>query len=136
MLLSGHSFTFLQLHSVFLSLSFKDRYRNHKKSFDDIKYENETELSKHVWKLKLSDKQYKINWSILSQASSIKAGGNNCSLCLEEKLQILRSYNSTSVLNKRSELFTKCVHARRFRAGQFKRITLLHCLNDCLLHET
>ncbi len=50
-----------------------------------------------------------------------KAGGNNCSLCLEEKLQILRSYNSTSVLNKRSELFTKCVHARRFRAGRFKR---------------
>ncbi len=41
--------------------TFKDRYRNHKKSFDDIKYENETELSKHVWKLKLSKKQYKIN---------------------------------------------------------------------------
>jgi hypothetical protein len=101
--------------------TFKDRYRNHKKSFDDIKYENETELSKHVWKLKLSEKQYKINWSILSRASSIKAGGNTCSLCLEEKLQILRSYNSTSVLNKRSELFTKCVHARRFRAGRFKR---------------
>ncbi len=68
--------------------TFKDRYRNHKKSFDDNKYENETELSKHVWKLKLSKKQYKINGSILSRASSIKAGGNNCSFCLEEKLQI------------------------------------------------
>ena len=31
---------------------FKDRYRNHKKSFEDIKHENDTELSKHVWKLK------------------------------------------------------------------------------------
>ncbi len=101
--------------------TFKDRYRNHKKSFDDIKHESETELSKHVWKLKLSKKQCKINWSILSRASSIKAGGNNCSLCLEEKLQILRSYNSRSVLNKRSELFTRCVHARRFHAGRFKR---------------
>ncbi len=40
------------------------------KLFDDIKYENETELSKHVcMKLKLSKKQYKINWSILSRAS-------------------------------------------------------------------
>ena len=28
--------------------AFKDRYRNHKKSFEDIKHENDTELSKHV----------------------------------------------------------------------------------------
>ena len=28
--------------------TFKDRYRNHKKSFEDIKHENDTELSKHV----------------------------------------------------------------------------------------
>ena len=30
--------------------TFKGRYRNHKKSFEDIKHENDTELSKHVWK--------------------------------------------------------------------------------------
>ena len=75
----------------------------------------------YICTYKICTKQYKINWSILSQANSIKAGGNICSLCVEETLQILRSYNSTSVLNKRSELFTKCVHARRFRAGRFKR---------------
>ena len=69
--------------------TFKERYRNHKKSFNDIKYENETELSKHVWKLKLNREQFNIKWSILSRASSIKAGGNSCNLCLEEKLQIL-----------------------------------------------
>jgi hypothetical protein len=52
------------------------------------KYENETELYKHVWKLKLNSEQFNIKyWSILLRASSIKAGGN--SLCLEEKLQIL-----------------------------------------------
>ena len=39
----------------------KDRYRNHKKSFDDIKYKNDTELSKYVWNLKLNKKLYKIN---------------------------------------------------------------------------
>ena len=49
------------------------------------------------------------------------AGGKICNLCLEEKLQILRCCNSNSNLNKRSELFTKCVHARRFYAGRFKR---------------
>ena len=101
--------------------TFKERYRNHKKSFDDIKYKNDTELSKYVWNLKLNKKLYKINWSILSRASSIKAGGSNCNLCLEEKLQIISNYNSSSSLNKRSELFTKCAHARKFYAGRFKR---------------
>ena len=57
--------------------TFKERYRNHKKAFNDIKYENETELSKHVWKLKLNREQFNIKWSILSRASSIKAGGNS-----------------------------------------------------------
>ena len=108
--------------------TFKERYRNHKKSFNDIKYENETELSKHVWKLKLNREQFNIKWSILSRASSIKAGGNSCNLCLEEKLKILRSYNSRSNLNKRSEIFMKCVHARRFHAGRFKRTRVSkHC---------
>jgi hypothetical protein len=41
--------------------TFKERYRNHKKSFNDIKYENETELSKHVWKLKLNREQFIIS---------------------------------------------------------------------------
>ena len=94
---------------------------NHKTSFEDIKHEKDTELSKQVWKLKLHKKQFSIYWSILSRASSIKAGGNSCNLCLEEKLQILRNCNSRSCLNKRSELFTKCVHARKFHAGRFKR---------------
>ena len=101
--------------------TFKDRYRNNKKSFEDIKHENDTELSKHVWKLKLDKKQFSIYRSILSRASSIKAGGNSCNLCLEEKLQILRNCNSRSCLNKRSELFTKCVHACKFYARRFKR---------------
>ena len=62
---------------VMTATTFKDRYRNHKKSFEDIKHENDTELSKHVWKLKLDNKQFSIYWSILSRANSIKAGGNS-----------------------------------------------------------
>ena len=31
---------------------FKERSRNHVKSFNDEKYSNETELAKHVWYLK------------------------------------------------------------------------------------
>ena len=107
-------------------------------------------LSKHVWKLKLNSEQFNIKWSILSRASSVNAGGNSCNLCLEEKLQILRSYNSRSNLNKRSEIFMKCVHARRFhgddsnehasaniassKTQQLNRINMLP--DDCSLHET
>ena len=40
--------------------TFKDRCRNHKKSFKDIKHETDTELSKHVWKLKLDKIQFSI----------------------------------------------------------------------------
>ena len=34
------------------STTFKERYNNHKNSFNHEKYENEAELSKYVWKLK------------------------------------------------------------------------------------
>ena len=45
-------------------------------------------------------KQYKINWSILFRSSSVKASGNNCNLCLKEKLQIIFNHNSSSSLIK------------------------------------
>ena len=62
-----------------------------------------------------------MNWYILFRANSIQAGGNICNFCLEEKLQILPCFNFRSNLNKRSEHFTKCLHASRFYAGGFKR---------------
>ena len=42
--------------------SLKERFNNHKKSFNDPKYENETELSKNVSKLKHNEKKFKIRW--------------------------------------------------------------------------
>ena len=48
--------------------SFKERYYNHKKSFNLEKYEKETELSKFIWRLKRSNVNYRISWSILKRA--------------------------------------------------------------------
>ena len=45
-------------------------------------------------------------------------------LCLEEKIFILKS-NKDKTLNKRSELFTKCRHRKRFNAQNFKLLLLL-----------
>ena len=44
---------------------FKDRYRNHVKSFNNKKYQKETELSKYIWELKDDHKEPMIKWSIL-----------------------------------------------------------------------
>ena len=44
---------------------FKKRYNNHSKSFNLIKYEKETELSKFIWKLKKNYQKFSISWSIL-----------------------------------------------------------------------
>ena len=53
-------------------------------------------------------------------SSKHRAGGRSCDLCLEEKIFILKS-NKDKTLNKRSELFTKCRHRKRFNAQNFKR---------------
>ena len=82
----------------------KTRYRNHAKSFTNKKYSMETELSKHVWKLKAAKKPFSITY---------KAGSRRCNLCLEKKLTILKTQNN-SLLSKRSELFTKCRHETRY----------------------
>ena len=47
------------------SNTFRERYRNHIKSFTHKKYSNETELSKHVWHLKQIKTDFTIKWSII-----------------------------------------------------------------------
>ena len=90
---------------------FKSRWNNHKKSFKTKKYENDTELSKLIWKLKDKKIQHDIKWKILSKCRSYKAGSRSCNLCLTEKLFILKNPNS---INKRTELVSKCRHRRKF----------------------
>ena len=49
------------------SNTFKERCRNHIKSFTHKKYSNETELSKHVWHLKQNKTDFTIKWSIIKK---------------------------------------------------------------------
>ena len=91
------------------SNAFKNRFRNHQKSFRDKKHQNETELSKFIWSLKEKKKDFEVKWSILKRAVVYHNGPRRCNLCLEDKLQILKADKRT-LLNKRSELFSKCRH--------------------------
>ena len=55
--------------------AFKTRWRNHQTSFKHEKRRNDTQLSKHVWKLKEKKEGYTISWNILAKA---RAGIRKC----------------------------------------------------------
>ena len=99
------------------SNTFKKRFYNHKTSFKDTSYVKSTELSKHIWNLKNKNRTFNIKWSILKQASSYRSGAKSCHLCLQEKLEILKS-DKKILLNRRCE---KCCHRKLFLAGKFER---------------
>ena len=101
--------------------TFKERFRNHQKSFNIATYANDTELSKYIWSLKKSNRPYKIKWTILKHSSAYRSGRNQCNLCSDEKLFIMK-FKNNSLLNKRSEIFSNCVHKKQFLAGKYIRV--------------
>jgi len=93
---------------------FKTRYRNHQKALKNRKYEKDTELSKYVWKLRDEEINFNINWSIIRKARSYSPISKSCNLCLTEKL-LLRNYKDKhKLLNKRSEMISKCRHENKY----------------------
>ena len=99
--------------------SFKKRYYNHKKSFEHVEYRNETELSKQVWKLKEANKEFEIAWSIAARATPFNGYSTRCDLCLTEKAIIVRA-PSRGLLNKRTELISRCRHRNKFLLKSIK----------------
>ena len=97
-----------------LAEDFKARYRNHLKSFRNEIYEKETELSKYIWQLKRSNINFNINWKILKKTTGFNPISRSCTLCLAEKLAICSFPNKNNLINKRSELISKCRHENKF----------------------
>ena len=95
------------------STTFKARFNNHNSLFRHRSKTASTELSKHVWKLKDSNRSYKITWNVVKHATSFLSGAKACGLCLAEKLQIMQA-KPGPLLNKRSELVSKCRHKAKF----------------------
>ena len=101
--------------------TFKERFRNHQKSFNIATYANDTELSKYIWSLKKSNRPYKIKWTILKHSTAYRSGRKQCNLCSDEKLYIMK-FKKNSLLNKRSGIFSNCVHQKQFPAGKYIRV--------------
>ena len=91
------------------STEFKDRYRNHKKSFKNFTYKSETTLSQFIWKLKSENVDYDIEWKVLDRAKPFSPVTGVCALCTLEKFYII-SRPELGTLNKNEEIFKTCIH--------------------------
>ena len=95
------------------STEFKTRYNNHNSSFRESKNRYQTELSKHIWKLKDSNINYQIKWKIIGKAKPYCNTTKRCNLCLLEKYYIICHKDKAS-LNQKSELISCCRHKSKF----------------------
>ena len=96
----------------------KNIYIYIKLSFRNRNYSNSTELSKHIWTLKDSNTNFTINWSILATAPAYSNKTKRCHFRLTEKLYLIRA-KKPHLLNKRSELISKCRHENKFYLANF-----------------
>ena len=99
---------------------FKERFRNHKKEFNYVKYRNSTELSKYIWQLKDLNITPKISRDIAAVIRcAIRVDWSK--LCLTEKLFIIKSFDNNWLLNKKSELVNTCRHKSKLLLKSLKR---------------
>ena len=94
---------------------FKQRFCNHKKSFRNRKYANETSLSKYIREMK--DKHNaspNLMWCTVKSVPSYSNTSKKCMLCLHEKYEILNYPDQ-------DELFvSKCGHVNKFLLSNFE----------------
>ena len=69
-------------------------------------------LSKYIWQLKRNKKFPSIEWKIVRKVFC-DAKSNYCLLCLKEKYFIIIYPHEDILLNKRSELMSKCRHKNK-----------------------
>ena len=88
-------------------------------SFRNKGYEKGTELSKHVWYLKDKSEDFTIKWSVAAKASPYICGSKRCDLRLTGNLLNAKG-DLRTLLNKRSEIVSKCRHRNKFTIKRFR----------------
>ena len=92
------------------STDFKSRLGVHRHSFinpDD----NQTSLSKHVWRLKRQGIDYSVSWKMIDRGKKFSPVSGVCQLCIKEAFYILFKPDLAQ-LNSRSEIFSACIHKK------------------------
>ena len=95
------------------STTFKQRYANHKASFEHNSKRHSTQLSSHIWRLKDQNIPYLLKWRTIKQCKPYSNINKTCQLCLHEKFLIIYRPSMCS-LNTRNELATTCRHRKSY----------------------
>ena len=61
-----------------------------------------------------------LKWSIIKTVPGYSNISKRCMLCLHEKYEILNYPDQEELLNKRSELVSKCRHINKFLLSNYK----------------
>ena len=102
--------------------TFKERYRNHKRSLNDPSQRHTTTLAHYFWKKKDEGRNPRVSFSIKRKASAYTAATGKCHLCLAEKVAIVTAKPDQS-LNKRSEILGFCRHKKRWSLASCGGVT-------------
>ena len=98
---------------------FKERHRNHKKSFKLAAYKTETELSVFLWKLKSENIIYSLKWKVIDKGKIFNPVTKICSLCTKEKYHLIHQ-PELGTSNERDELGAHCRHGKGFLLSSLK----------------
>ena len=89
-------------------------YHNHTRSFRNKQYTNDTSLFKYIWEIKEKHQENaSLKWSIVKRVPAYYSITKKCILCLQENLEIVNHPQPEELLNKCSELVSKCWHANK-----------------------
>ena len=102
--------------------TFKTRYYTHRQSFKDPTKRHATRLSSYMWGLRDEGIQGCIKWEIARKSSPYKCGTRRCDLCTSKKLAILLA-DGSNLLNKHSEIISRCRHRTKFKRTPYTFIT-------------
>ena len=96
---------------------FKERNKEHKKTFNNLGKKNDSKLSEEVWRIKELGGNPQVTWKILQKSKTYNPQARRCALCLTEKLAIAE-HEGKDILNKRSEIVAKCRHQLKYQLAQ------------------
>ena len=115
----------------------KQRSYSHKLSFTNKKYAHITALSKYLWDLKDKIQDIpEISWKIKKFAPAYNNNSKRCILCLEEKMAIITFPEQQKLLNKISELISKCRHKNKFLLHYYDSKDLKDIFTNLLFNLT
>ena len=106
-------------------------YKSYKKPNNTLLYINKNSshpplmrhhyLSKYIWEMK--DKHNatpNLMWCTVKSVPGCSNISRRCMMCLHEKHEILNYPHQEELLNKRSELVSKCRHVNKFLLSNYK----------------